>query len=530
MKALFRTSALLLALATLAPTLVREQAQEAPKLVLLISIDQLRPDLLVRYREAFSGGLARFLDEGFQFTQASHAHARTSTAVGHTTLSTGVLPSRHGIVGNSWRQRSGDEWLRMYAVGDTASPIVGFAGPTVEGRSPRNLLREGLADWVQAADEDARTASLSRKDRAAIPFAGQTKENVYWILPPVASFVTSSYYDDGYPGWVRDFNRDVMPGLAADTLWLSEVPESLQRLARADSADYEVDGVHTTFPHLSFDELGREPPEQVHNMWAMDKPRVDRAVLLFAREAIEELELGQRDRLDYLGLSLSGVDLVGHEYGPYSQEELSTMIHLDRELGEFLDFLDETVGEGRWVAGFSSDHGVMPAPEGLQEDGHPDAVRINIGERTQQLSGVLQLAVAEGGTFDEQADRLAQMVKQRGLAEEAYTHRQLTRGELPDSFATLFRNSYYPGRAWGTLSRWGVEYRDAELELVTSETGTTHETVYWYDRHVPFILLGAGVTAGSSEMPVYTVDMAPTLAALAGIRAPDDLDGQMVYP
>jgi hypothetical protein len=171
----------------------------------------------------------------------------------------------------------------------------------------------------------------------------------------------------------------------------------------------------------------------------------------------------------------------------------------------------------------------MPAPEGLEGE-IPDAVRIDIDERAQQLTAVLQLAVAEGGSFEEQADRLADMVKQRGLAEETYTHRQLTRGSLPDSFAVMYRNSYYPGRAWGILSRWGVELRDPEYELLTFETGTNHETVYWYDRHVPFILLGAGVTAGSSDAAVYTVDMAPTLAALAGIRAPDDLDGKAVYP
>jgi arylsulfatase A-like enzyme len=253
-------------------------------------------------------------------------------------------------------------------------------------------------------------------------------------------------------------------------------------------------------------------------------------VQLLAQEAVKELQLGQRGHVDYLGLSFSSTDYVGHAFGPYSQEQLENLMHLDRQLGELFAFLDQQVGEGGWVAGLTADHGVMTMPEYLVESGEdPDAMRLDPTEVTAALLSAADTAVAAGGTEDQVAERLARLVEERDLVAKAYTHRQLTRGEMPDSFATFFRNSYYPGRAAGDLSRLGVEIRFGYHTLVTRLTGTTHGSTYWYDRYVPFLLLGSGVRHGSSGTAVYTVDMAPTLARLAGVRAPGDLDGQNVY-
>jgi arylsulfatase A-like enzyme len=205
-------------------------------------------------------------------------------------------------------------------------------------------------------------------------------------------------------------------------------------------------------------------------------------------------------------------------------------MHLDRQLGELFAFLDRVVGEGRWVAGLAADHGVMTMPEYLVSSGEdPAAKRLDPATVTAGLRAAAQDATAAGGTEDEVAERLARLVEQKGLVARAYTHRQLTVGEYPDSFAVFFRNSYYPGRAAGTLSRLGVEVRFDYHTLVSRATGTTHGSVYWYDRYVPFLLLGAGVRHGTSPTAVYTVDLAPTLAHLAGIPTPGDLDGKPVY-
>ena len=174
MKSLFRTGLWLAALGTGSVASVAAQTEGQTSLVVMVVVDQLRGDLIDRYAPVFTGGIRRFLDEGYRFTQASHAHAMTETAPGHATLVTGVFPSRTGMVANSWRQRSGFEWLTTYAVGDADHPILGFENESaLEGRSPRNLLREGLGDWVLGADADARTVSISKKDRAAVPMAGQ---------------------------------------------------------------------------------------------------------------------------------------------------------------------------------------------------------------------------------------------------------------------------------------------------------------------------------------------------------------------
>jgi predicted AlkP superfamily pyrophosphatase or phosphodiesterase len=496
-----------------------------PTLVVLVSVDQLRADLVHRYSEVFSGGIKRALEEGYSFTEANHAHAVTHTAAGHATLATGVFPSRSGIVANSWAQRMGGQWVPMYAVQDAASPIVGW--PDLPGRSPKNLLRGGLADWIAEADEDARIVSVSGKDRAAITMAGKAKGHVYWVDQLRGHVVTSEYYRTRYPGWVRDFNEDVMPEFTGDTVWTTSVPEDRRGLARADSADYELDGVHTVFPHWAHEE--RPDTAHLQNAWALSKPWMDGAVMAFAKVAIDELDLGQRDRVDYLGLAVSATDYVGHAFGPLSQEQMDNLLRLDRELGAFMDYLDEEVGEGRWVMALTADHGVLTMPEYLAEQGVA-AQRVEAVVRSRAIAEVFQAAALQGGSEDEIVERLARDIEAEGLVAKAYTHHELTVGEPADSFATLYRNSYYPGRAAGWLSRQRIEVRFEFHELVSEPRGTTHGSPYWYDRHVPLIFMGPGVNPGASDGPAYSVDVAPTLARMAGIPFPDDLDGRVIYP
>lgn len=530
MRSLLAVSAAVLVCLSTASRPAQAQEGDGPKLVVALVVDQLRGDLLDRYAPAFTGGLRRLLDEGFRFRQASHAHARTSTAPGHATIVTGVFPSRHAVVANSWAQRRGGQWTSMYAVEDLESPILGFENVEVlEGRSPKTMLRDGLPDWLYAHDDDARRVSISKKDRAAVPMGGQTTEHVYWILPELGRFITSTHYMSRYPRWLERFNEEVMPAISAPQIWDTEVPEQYRDLARPDSAVYEGDQIHTTFPHVSSEE---NPPDnvQAHNVWGYDQPRADAAVMALAHTVIDELDLGQRDPVDYLAISLSATDRVGHSYGPLSQEQLSNLIHLDRLLGDFLEYLDEVVGEGAWVLGLIGDHGVVTIPEAQVEMGiNPDARRLILEEQNQKLSEALQEAFQTGGSPEEIAERLARLVEQRGLVAKAYTHHELTRGEPADSFAVMFRNSHYPGRAWGPLSRWGVEVRFGRGDLVGFPSGTNHESTYWYDRWVEMTFMGAGVEPGSSDALAYSVDFAPTLAGLAGIPIPDDLDGRRIY-
>ena len=501
------------------------QALEDPSLVVVIVVDQLRGDMLDQFDEGFSGGFRRLIDDGYRYTNASHPLAVTQTAAGHASISTGVPPSRSGIVANTWSQKTGEDWRGTYSVADDESPILGFEDTDgIPGRSPKNLLRSGLADWVREADDNALTVSLSAKDRSAITLAGKTNSHVYWLLHDEARFVTSHHYAQAYPGWVQSFNEEVMTTLVADSVWETEVPIEIQSLARPDFAEYERRG-SSTFPHMSSLE------ERDHYEWVFDSPKSDEAVLELAKAAMEELALGQRGSVDFLALGLSSTDYVGHLFGPLSQEQFSNLIHLDRILGEFFSYLDENVGEGQWVVALSADHGVATMPEYAQEQGNTSARRINARERARNRTNALRAAVAEGGAPEEVAERLARQLEAEGTVAKAYTHRELTLGEPADSFGILFRNSYYPGRGLGALSRYGVETRYAEGELLAGANGTSHGTPYWYDRHVPLIFFGKGIDAGVSDAPAYTIDIAPTLAYLSGIATmPDDLDGRVIYP
>lgn len=515
------------------------QAMGPANLYVAVVVDQLRADVLQHYAPAFTGGLKRLLDGGFRFTQASHAHARTSTAPGHATLTTGVVPARHGVIANSWQQRRGFRWEPMYAVADPDSPILGFENEeALEGRSPATMLRDGLPDWFAAANPDSRRVSISKKDRAAVPMGGQTSEHVYWILGELGQFITSTYYRRDYPGWLERFNRDVMPGIMAPHVWDTEVPSEHRWLARDDEAPYEGDGIHTVFPHVSAEENAQyieDPSDEdlarmVHNLWGLEQPRADVAVVELAKVAIDELDLGQRDDTDYLALSMSATDRVGHGYGPFSQEVLSTVVTLDRLLGDLFDYLDEEVGEGRWTVALTADHGVVTIPEYARDQGDRNADRYLRTDVRGQLENVLRRAIQEGGGPAEIAERTARYAERLEAVEAAYTHQSLMLGGAPaDSFAVLYRNSYYPGRAWDDLSRFGVDLRYGEGDYIGSQTGTNHETPYWYDRHVPLIFYGAGIETGVSDEAVYSFDFAPTLAGLAGIPVPDDLDGRRIY-
>jgi predicted AlkP superfamily pyrophosphatase or phosphodiesterase len=497
-----------------------------PSLVVMVTVDQLRGDLLDRYAPAFSHGFARLLRDGVVFTQASHRHASTNTAVGHTTLATGVIPARHGIVGNDWRERRPDgSLISVYSVEDTLSPLLGY--PAEEGRSPRNLQVDGLGDWILEADPGARIVALAKKDRAAIPLAGRNPGHVYWIHEGDGVFVTSTYYRESYPGWLERFNLARMPELLGNPVWARSTPESFVGLARRDTVEYEGDGVYTFFPHRREDERPGELPDAQYR-WAARTPAPDQAVLELASVMLDELQLGQREGgVDYLALGLSQTDYVGHDYGPLSQEQLDNLVRLDQALGEFLDELDEKVGHGRWILGLSADHGVRTTPEWAAEQGE-DSRRLTREERRslQEVANDAAARAASSGQ-DEQAS-VAQAVQELPWVRRVYVPQEV-RGEPADSFAALFGRSHRDGQYTGSLARFGVYLQlESGVMLRTERQGTGHGSPYWHDRHVPFILFGEGLEATASDEPVFTYQMAPTLADLAGVPVPPGLDGEPI--
>ncbi len=523
------------ALASVSPAAAQAPDSTAPpRLLVTVVVDQLRGDLLPRYALAFSGGLARVLDQGLLYTNAVHDHAHTETAAGHATIATGVTPSRHGIVSNAWWRQKGDEWQLEYAVDDTASHTVGASD--LPGRSPRNMLRDAFGDWLQAAEPEARVVSLSRKDRAAITMGGRSHTaHVFWIGPGTGRFVTSSWYEGGIPDWVERFNDEDMPKIHADSVWTGALAATASpALTRPDTFPFEGDGQHTAFPHRA----SAESPSAMwpaYDDWWMGTPAPDSAVLALAERAVSALELGRGGATDYLALELSQTDAIGHAYGPLSREQLDNLMRLDRALGVFLDHLDRTVGKGRWALLLTADHGTADVPEWWQHEGvaamrmtndmRRDEVRV-AGDAAK-LATSANAPVAIPLNAERAQRRVASALRRLESVADAMPLSELIGKEPADSFVALYRNSFQKGRRPNTrVGPFGADVRPQEYWVDKAFTGTNHGTPYLYDRWVPIALLGPGIAPGRDGTRVRTVDIAPTLARLAGIPAPDDLDGK----
>ncbi len=502
---------------------------ERPGLVVFVVVDQLRGDLLEEYDSLFTGGFRRLHDEGFRFTETTHYHGKTATAAGHATLGTAVFPFRNGIVNNSWLERSPEGWRSVYSFEDTLTHILGH--PAMEGRSPKNNLRTGLADWTLEADSAAILAAISRKDRAAIGMAGQARGHVYWITENDGQFVTSSYYADAYPAWVDRFNRESMPRIMGDSIWEQTMPPDFREVTRRDTVEYEGDGEHTFFPHRFHAESPDPQRPGALSRWAYGQTHPDAAVAAFAQEAIRALGMGQDEATDFLALCFSQTDAIGHDYGPFSREQLENLLHLDRVLGRFMTFLDERAGEGNWVMALTGDHGALAIPEYLRELGQEGSRATR--DQLTALRQTFERHRGQEGNPMEVAEALVAELKALPVIADATTGSELlSSGPPADSFSVLMRNSYHPDRwHWGYGSHGsGIVFRFIEgLYPDPEPRGTGHGSPYYYDRKVPLIFLGSGVEAGLSVDDARTVDIAPTLALLAGIPTPVDLDGVPLF-
>ena len=517
---------------------------QAPRLVVVIAVDQMRADYLDLFAEHYVGGLRRLRDEGAVFTDGHQDHAITQTAAGHATIATGVFPSRHGVVANEFWDRVAQQ--PVGAVADPATALVGVEGRT--GSSPSRLMRQGLGDWLKAQSPGSKVASVSLKDRSAILLAGKSSDAAYWYDLRTGRFVTSDYYLPALPDWVTKFNAAGFVDRYHGTQWTKLSPEVVYdespwpELAGRDPSQY------STFPH-ALGTPGGLPGRQYYSLFR-SSPFADLVTLEFAKGLIEHEGLGRDAVPDLLFVGLSATDQIGHRFGPYSHEIHDQILRLDDYLGDFLAYLDEHVGADGYVVAVSADHGAVPVPERLAELGI-DAARIRPDELLQFVTPVLDAAHARGDIATKPAldyqsgpvfrfsadspspadlDALQRAVAARllehPLVAAAYTYNDQLRGDVDDeSWADSFGRSFHPDRAPDVT----VKLRENQL-LREVATGTGHGSPYRYDTHVPILFFGAGVAAGRHTDRVRTTDIAPTLASMLGIAVPDDLHGHDLYP
>ena len=522
-----------------------------PKLVVLLAIDQLRPD---RISEEQPGGLGRLQREGRVFPDAALAHAFTETCPGHATMLTGRHPSRIGIPGNSYTDPETQE--ARYCVEDRSedAAILTRPGKPSDGRSPRAMKVGTLGDWMKAQRPGTRVFSVSGKDRSAITTAGREGDAAYWLARgETPGFVTSRYYMKALPDWVEAWNREsLLEGVPAQWEYLSESVAESARGSRADDYEHESPAFGRTQPHPVLQdppgiermpERMRHPAERIYL-----SPFADEITLAFARELVERENLGRGPQADLLAVALSATDLVGHFYGPESWESRDALARLDASLGAFLEFLEKRVGKRRVLVAVTADHGVLPLPEWILEQGRsrcsveggrvdpqPIVAKLNayLTERFGGPRGVhwfelassrLTLNRKHAAATGADAGKVIEIARARLESEEGiartWTQDEVLSGAGPEPMATFYRNSW--NERTGDIAIQVAE----DCLLAGLRIATSHGSPYAYDRAVPLIFWGPGVERGRIPGPAATVDIAPTLAPLLGISVPDDLDGK----
>lgn len=521
-------------------------AQAPPRLLVVLVVDQMRADYLDRFAPQFTGGFARLLENGANFTDAHQDHAATLTAPGHATISTGVFPAHHGIVGNDFFERTEDR--DVYNALDEQSPILGH--PDRPGRSARRLRREGLGDWLQRTSPDSKVYSVAIKDRAAIMMGAQRPDGVYWYLESSGTFVTSTQYASALPAWVDSFNTSGLVDSFFTRAWTRLLPADQYWASREDSFPVEAGGRRFTFPY-DFRELfddGTGRPNRSYYSFLRRTPFGDEVTLEFARAMVREEGLGADETPDILFVGASAGDYIGHRWGPYSQEMQDHYLRLDRYLEEFFSFLDETIGPDDYAVVLTGDHGVAAAPEEMARRGY-DARRVPGSEFREAVLGAIAGAMAELGISEQPGVRfleglifdasgegspgkgsalpvlrlseaVAARLRESELIAYAFSATEVSQADLAGGAATsIYRRSYYPERSPDVLLDLKPHYL---FGGDIAQHGSPHE----YDTHVPLIFEGRWFAPGWHGAKVRSVDIAPTLGRMLGVQIPDDLDGR----
>lgn len=495
-----------------------------PKLVVVLVADQMRADYLERYSGKFTGGLRRLMRNGAWFQRAAYPYLNTITCAGHSTIGTGSLPYRHGMILNAWFDRTTGKSTECTADAETRE--VSYNGLTGPGDSGRRMQVPTLADRVRE-QEHGRVVTMSLKARSAIGLAGHGGDVVLWF-DPRGGWTTSSAFTSKPIPFIQQYTDHNPVASAYGRQWERLLEPSDYQNKDDNPGERAPTGWTRTFPHVIGSKSGK-PDAEFYGHW-MRSPLSDEYLGNMAAATVESMHLGKGPRVDFLGVSFSALDLVGHAFGPDSHEVQDMLARLDVTIGELLDHLDASVGADNYVVGFSADHGVGQIPEETGTGGRQPAA-----DTTAAIDAALRPFLGPGQYVANSAytdiylqpAALKRMKKDPavmaavlnalralpGIA-QAYAAQDIaapgTRSS-PDPVKRAAALSYYPGRSGDLI----IVPRENWL-LTTS--ATTHGTLYPYDQQVPVILYGPGVKKGRYDTEATPADIAPSLAALANIR------------
>ncbi len=541
------------------PTIAQPIAgREVPRLILQITVDQLRGDLLSRYYQRLGeGGFRYLMQQGTVYLNAHHRHANNETIVGHTTLATGADPAAHGMVANVWLDQASG--VLTYNVEDARYPILTKGAgvdkateidPTQktarsDGRSPSAILVSTFSDELSLYHgQKSKIFGVSVKDRGAISMAGHAGK-AFWFSKQQGEFVTSRFYYQQYPAWVVAWNRKKPAHAYASQAWQLLHDPSTYLFGAADDRPFEASlpGYGRTFPHP----YGKADSKYFTTLLTVS-PAGDELTLAFAKALLDNEHLGSDDIPDYLAISFSSTDYVGHIFGPSSLESEDNILRLDRTLAELLRFVDAHVGLDKTMIVLSADHGGPEAPGYLQQLGFEAAyivpktfdtakamralkARFGIGEEliTTYFHPYVYLnrdLIRQKGLDQAEVERAvtAELTRFDGIA-LAISSSALREGNVPDTriIKAILRN-YSPTRS-------GDIYVVFEPNRFINDfdglrVASTHGSPWRYDTYVPIIFSGAGIPAQRISRLVHTVDIAPTLSLLVGPKPPSGSVGR----
>lgn len=484
-----------------------------PKLVVAIIVDQFRYDYLTRFRSEYNSGLDRLLTKGAVFTNAQLIHFPSITAVGHSTFLTGAPPSMSGIIGNEWYDR--EERKKVTSVQDPKTRQLGGVAGT-QGASPRRMLVDTVGDELKMAHPGkSHVVGVSLKDRAAILPAGHMADGAYWFDAASGNFVSSDFYFQDQPAWVKEFNAARNGEKYSGRTWLNH-----------------------TLPTTAKEIYGTDDKSPLES-----SPFGNELVELFAEKALVSEQLGKHEATDLLAVSFSSNDKVGHEYGMYSPEAHAMSIETDKILGKLFAALEKQVGMDNVLVVLSADHGVAPSPKDDEANRMPGG-RMPASSVREAVQAALVKKYGERAWISYSGDTglyfdytlaashnvdIAELTRvaaraAAGVAHVArvFTHEQILAGALP-------RNDLGHRIVNGANARRGPDLVVIlDPYWVTGSALGNHGAPYSYDTHIPLLFLGAGIRAGRYDAAAALNDVAPTLATILDVETPSGSIGRVL--
>ncbi len=516
---------------------------ERPRLVLGIVVDQMRQEYLFRFYDKFgSDGFKRLMNKGFMMRNAHYNYIPTYTGPGHASVYTGTTPRVHGVIGNNWFEKYSGK--SMYCAGDSTVAAVG-GSPSAGKISARNLLTTTITDELGLYYQNrAKIVGISIKDRGAALPAGHNPTGAYWYDGKTGEFMSSTYYMDQLPEWVVAYNTSGKVEQYMSGVWDTSFPIEEYVESAPDNRPGEklLPGKSTpTFPYNLKEMAAEDSPQSLIRA----TPYGNTLVKDMALAAIEGEAMGQDEITDFLAISFSATDYIGHTFGPYSKEVEDAYIKLDNELAELFKYLDEKVGLYQYIVFLTADHAVAEVPQHLKNQDYP-VDYFSYGQLTKDLDQLLAGAFGHSGLIASLSNGQVffdkKKIKQEGLNEVEVKNTVLdylnTTYGVASAYDAAFIN-HYSGVSKDVLmlaAGYNV-HRSGDILLTLNpgwideeyeEGGTTHGSHYSYDTHVPMLFYGQGIPMGESLEYHTITDLAPTVSMLLNIKLPSGATGQPI--